>query len=1109
MPAELLLASVGAGKTETALARIAQLTQANPFAKVWILLATERQVSQFRNRLIEATDLSPVFFNIQFFTFPELYAHMLNAAGKPARQLSEPARLRLLRVLASRDRDALGVYGPIAHKPGFVRVLAGLIDELKGALIEPLDFAHATERVFQGRQKDQDIYRLYHAYQQRLQQHDIVDREGEGWLALAELLDDPTVAADVALLVVDGYDQFTALQAAIVAQIAGRIPDTLITLTDIPSPTSSIGRRFQRAKDRLLQSGTQANLYFTTRTLSHPIPGRHPDLQRLSEQFGLLATDTQPAPSDGGVRFLAAPDIPTEAAAVLRQVKKLLLGAATRPDDIMLVLRDPARYQVHLRELGRAYGLPLVLHMGDALGDAPPIRVLFDLITLHDTRLNLIDFPRRALLDVLQSPYIDPPGLDRAAIEKLTDISQEWQVVGGRAAWQSAIQNATSPRDADDDSDGPTRHPALITADERDHLLHALGAFFDHLTPPDASPMSGYIVWLEALIGCDPAPYEDDTIPPDERDGYLQLVSTLRRDVDEYIVTRDIAALDAFKTVLQGLLSADELLRTLEGTEPVLNWADFLADLRTAVEAHQIDKNPERHGHVLVTTATNARGLPHDHLFVLGLSEGIFPLRTTEDPLYLDSERVQLVAAGLPVETAADRAFDDGLFYELINLPRRTLRLSRPTMQNGSPWVASHLWAAVANLFTNANDLIDRGTIRVGEVPPIQDAPTAEDALIALAETFHGPADPAAVAAYNWFIQSQSQAWSAVWTGREIETRRMTDPSPPHNGIIQHPDLLATVKQLLSIQQHQWSVSQLNDYGTCPYRFFAGRVLALNPLEEPFVGLDARQLGTLNHNILEQTYRQLAADNTPIDPAHTDHALSLLHAAAAELFANAPRQQGFRASPMWEQEKQVILDRLVALVRYDFNEMNAHLADVFGVADERRPYAVEVRFGIGNQGRLITLPDGDTIKFTGMIDRIDRYGDQLVVIDYKTGNTPIPLKELQAGRNFQIMLYILAARHLLDAWRGENHPDVPRQVLGGFFWHIRNRTISGVLHANDPDHNALIQTAEHTLKQYVQQARAGVFPVKPSHPTPDGRCAAYCGFYRLCRVSLTQPATQK
>ena len=101
MPAEILLAPVGAGKTEAALERLAQTLNQQPFARVWVLVSGKRQEDAFRQRLAERADGRRVYFNVEFFTFYQLYHRLLNMAQQPPRMLDDTARFGLLRAILS------------------------------------------------------------------------------------------------------------------------------------------------------------------------------------------------------------------------------------------------------------------------------------------------------------------------------------------------------------------------------------------------------------------------------------------------------------------------------------------------------------------------------------------------------------------------------------------------------------------------------------------------------------------------------------------------------------------------------------------------------------------------------------------------------------------------------------------------------------------------------------------------------------------------------------------------------------------------------------------------------------------------------------------------
>ena len=92
----------------------------------------------------------------------------------------------------------------------------------------------------------------------------------------------------------------------------------------------------------------------------------------------------------------------------MRRVKRLLLAEQAQPDDILIALRDWPRYAGHLSALGKAYGVPLALHLGEPLNQNPAIIMLLKLLELHEH-----DFRRRDLLDVLGSPYFQVPGIER------------------------------------------------------------------------------------------------------------------------------------------------------------------------------------------------------------------------------------------------------------------------------------------------------------------------------------------------------------------------------------------------------------------------------------------------------------------------------------------------------------------------------------------------------------------------------------------------------------------------------------------------------------------------------------------------------------------------
>jgi ATP-dependent helicase/DNAse subunit B len=150
---------------------------------------------------------------------------------------------------------------------------------------------------------------------------------------------------------------------------------------------------------------------------------------------------------------------------------------------------------------------------------------------------------------------------------------------------------------------------------------------------------------------------------------------------------------------------------------------------------------------------------------------------------------------------------------------------------------------------------------------------------------------------------------------------------------------------------------------------------------------------------------------------------------------------------------------------------------------DRVPFAQEHSFG-GDRDHPALILDGEAgpLRVRGTIDRADQFEDGIVLVDYKSGSTPHPVEDMQSGRDVQMAVYLLAARALWGA-----------SVIGGLFWHIRNRKTSGDVKADDP----AVTEAQTRIHYNILAARAGSFVVQPD----QNRCAPFCEFRALCRLN--------
>ena len=212
------------------------------------------------------------------------------------------------------------------------------------------------------------------------------------------------------------------------------------------------------------------------------------------------------------------------------------------------------------------------------------------------------------------------------------------------------------------------------------------------------------------------------------------------------------------------------------------------------------------------------------------------------------------------------------------------------------------------------------------------------------------------------------------------------------------------------------SASALQDWATCPHRYFLGRVLRIEERDELSDDLQISPLdkGSLIHGVLEQFFKQ-GGDQPEPDQPWSDEDRERLKSIAETALQQAHDRGVTGRDLLWHRDNRRILDDLQTWLKED---------DTHRARFESEQIAGELVFGALEESQGLVefgLNDGSTFELRGMIDRIDRsnHGQQLIVIDYKTGGEFPKGSELRkdaivGGRYLQLPIYAHAARQLYE-----------------------------------------------------------------------------------------------
>ncbi|MEW5868856.1 MAG: PD-(D/E)XK nuclease family protein [Chloroflexota bacterium] len=1010
------IAPAGFGKTRHAVERVRALLTTEPLASVVVILPNQLQVAEFRRRLASAGGA----LGAEFMTFHALYAQLLAGAGRPLPRLFEPVQVRLLRSIvdAMCDRGEMRHYAALRARPGFVAALRNTFQELKQAKVFPDDFATAAKGLGP---RLEELSAVYTAYQEWLRLENWADAEGQGWLAAIALEENLHLGRELRLLVVDGFDEFNPTQLGVLARLVERAQETLITFTGEVDRLRPAHNRFRRARDLLTSM-----LHLQPERLPSPgNPRRAPALACLEEHLFEHAAPGKCPPQ--AIEFIEAQTQADEARAALRWVKARLVRDKLQLSDVAILGRDIETYRPLIEEIAAEFGLPVRTASGLPLIENPAVAALLALLELPAS-----DWARRHVIDAWRSPYFDwsVVGLTGEDADRLDLASRQGCVVAGLAHWNEAFDLLEKQNKSDEVVLDEEAHAASLSPDECQALRARFESFVERLSLPAESSVRAYVAFIEDLIGDDPALASRFSPLDPIDDASLRVLACVRQN--PATAERDVAALRTFKDALRGLVLAEATLGK-SGSD----YASFIVDLRAVIKAAAYRFSPD--AGVLVTSVLDGRGLSFDAVALLGLSEGQFPQVEREDVILWENDRAILRERGVPVESRL-RNDEASFFYQAVTRPCQRLLLTRPYLaEDGHSWEPSPYWQEV---------------LRLVDHPVVQRARPEE------------PVPVEETASEIEFIQSAKSFDAHLARGATVLRSRLERTADgEYEG--DAPDLAESLETRYG-PAHGWSASRLETYGTCPFCFYVAYALELEPLIPPEDGYDVRILGSMLHQILENTYRQAT------DPANLEECLERLPEVARSVFVSAPADYGFRPTPLWVLQQK----ELETLLRQT-------IVALANASAGYTPRYFEERFGLGKPPLVLHTELGD-IRLHGYIDRIDAGADgRLRVVDYKAGGSPISATDLAEGRRLQLPIYALAAREALGLG----------DISNGFYWHIQRAEASRLKLENyEGGVQAAFETAVAHIARHVTNIRAGRFQPRP----PSGGCPSYCPASNFC-----------
>lgn len=1165
--AVVLTGPAGSGKTTAVLGFYRRWNDLAEPGRCVILVPNAPAVNHIKQQLIRSSgrgvEISP-----QVTTFSGLCGDIVAAAGPKAKAITTLGRQMLLRRIVKDlcSRCEIPALGLVADTPGLYVALDRAIAELKRAAIDPVQLERALSACGPGERRLGDLARpqsqgpivegsqpfcgagvssarplhnqdlqarapapqlppatealrdllaVYQAYQSHLLEADQYDVEGQAWLARQSLAAAESASlAELGLgamrtVAVDGFTDFTPTQLDILKLLSVRLEKLLITLPIQADERQRLWQWSGRTLSAILTAFGATAEQINIRpgdicrhdsamedpageTPAPQSPAQVPAPQSPAPQAARAAfwhsifNNSRPAPVEdaSGLSVVAASGIEAEVTAVARRIKRELLAGLEQPTTngrlrIAVLARSLEAYRPVISRVFRQHGIA-IKGWPTPLTDVPVVSFALAAAEVAP------EFHYRSVLKVIKSSYFDPSALgdfDSSSVAAAEMIIRRGNVLSGRASFaQAAGRLLNQMRRAEEN--------ARVDGEQAVDALPQIGV---------AQVQSGAAMLEQLFALC-------ESVSLNEIVNRLNLKSAAMQNGDDEIIARDLRALDQLEQALSQIgASADGRLPGISELQELLSAVSCAA--------------PRGSWMVDVLDVLDARAIRYDHVFLIGCSEGQFPLQAAEGALLNEADKLRLASAGLHLDSRSDLLGREMLlFYLAISRADRALTVSYLQSDGGGRVKGPGSFLQyLLNLHGGLEALRKAG--RVSVIPPGDIVPSPEDALCAddafnaaVAGLFQeAPAgrrgmdrqgassDDLLAFAAKHRQEQFARAMHGIWARH----RRWTaGPCNEFDGRLSDIDLLAFLaRQFGASGGEALSASQINTFGQCPWLFFASYVLKLAPLQEPQRQLEAVAWGIFCHNVLYRLMSRLGqlhglpVSLVQVDAAEMEAELDLAIAAeSARVESVAPPYPA-----LWQLQRQQMARQLRAylseLRQSPWGRLaSMHFELTFGLdahgGEPRDPASV-------TNSVMVDTPAGP-IALRGKIDRVDvlEVGGKrsLLIVDYKTGRLPSP-GDITSGRNLQAPLYSMAAEKLLE-----------RECAGGAFHQVgqdAGRITSfcsltarkGQIIENEKFAQQW-QDALDALGRHIDSIRAGRFDLEPS-----GDCPSYCPMRLICHFS--------
>ncbi|MEF9991735.1 MAG: helicase-exonuclease AddAB subunit AddB [Romboutsia sp.] len=866
----------------------------------------------------------------------------------------------------------LDIFSKSSSQSGFVSSIADMISELKQYNVNPEMLENISGEVENETLslKLKDISKIYKEFETRLHENHVDSQD-----MLNSLSDKIQISnyLDGAYIYIDEFTGFTPNQYKVIKSMLKKSKEVSVSLTvdNVNNLNYFKSDAFSRTKftyEKLVRICNEDGINITSRVnVNNGLIKRfenNKELLHLEKYYNAYPYKVYEEATKN-IQIREFNNLYSEVEAIAKEIVYLVRDKGVRYKDITIVTRDLNRYDFLAHSILNEYKIPNFIDKKREAKSNPIIVLIISALEMRNRR-----YSYETMFRYLKSGLI---GMSNDDISLLENYVLANGIKGKRwfeEKWKYRLNHNINTTESEYELEIIERVNEI-----KNTVLKPIIKLQDKLKGKNyAKDICGYI--YEFLIDID-------------------MPRTIENMILNFKEKGDLDIANQYSQVWNIVIDILEQIVEIMGDESI-SLDKFIKLISLGFDEYELGLVPPSIDQVLVSSVDRMKNPNTKYLYLIGTTDGIFPLISKDSGLLSDNDRSDLGKKGVEVDIdSRTKTFEEQfLVYRALTSTSENLIVSYPISDHeGKTLRPSVIVSRLKKIFSN-----------IKNTSYLVDMEDKTDEYILNNITTKVPTFNKLINEIKEFEEKKeiNDIWLDVYRyyTQDEEYKYIVNKVI---GGLNYTNQVAKVdeEKIKSLYNNNLlSVSRLEKYAQCPFAYFIQYGMKVKERKE--YSFTAPDLGTFIHNILDQFSKELSKDSLTwrnIDRDYIDIKVSKI---VDEIVAKIP---GYILDS--SERYKYLAYRLKKMLIAAINIISEQIKQ-----GSFEPSDYEVEFGI--KGKYppikIILNNGEEINLIGQIDRVDEFEDgedkYIRIVDYKSGNKSISLTDIYYGLQLQLMVYL-------------------------------------------------------------------------------------------------------